>query len=273
MDQNDLIEEIVGRLHGDPDLRALFLGGSLGRSEGDRFSDVDLIAVVEAEAHEGFVARWRSLLDGIAPVVFWNTRQGASTLVNAVTSHWLRCDLFVVAPDRLGQRARATVIPLVDPSRLFDKLPERLPERPPNADRIRFLINEFLRVHGLLTVVVGREEHLTAVQGSGLLRDMLIELMQEDARLPDRGGALHLSRVLPGEDMATLLDLPSPGPDRQEVIDAHLAIAAAFLPRAKRMAGELGLDWPEDFEAATRRHLNRELGLYADQAEDTPSAR
>jgi UTP:GlnB (protein PII) uridylyltransferase len=85
MDQAQLIAQITDRLRGDPDLRALFLAGSLGRGEGDRFSDVDLVAVVEPEAQDGFAARWRVLLDGVAPVVFWWSSRGIRTLVSAVT--------------------------------------------------------------------------------------------------------------------------------------------------------------------------------------------
>jgi hypothetical protein len=50
MDQQRLVATAVDRLQGDPDLRALFLAGSLGRGNGDRWSDEDLVAVVEPEA-------------------------------------------------------------------------------------------------------------------------------------------------------------------------------------------------------------------------------
>jgi hypothetical protein len=61
-----------------------------------------------------------------------------------------------------------------------------------------------------------------------MLRDMLIDLMQEDAALPEVQGALHLSRLLPPGDMAILTALPPARPD----VAAHLAIARTFVPRA-----------------------------------------
>jgi hypothetical protein len=92
---------------------------------------------------------------------------------------------------------------------------------------------------------------------------MLIDLMLEDARLPEPQGALHLSQFLPPDDMATLAALPPARPDRLDV-EAHVATVKAFIPRAQRMARELGLDWPRAYAAATARHLDVELGVQFD---------
>lgn len=263
MNQQQLVAVVTDRQRGDPDLRALFLAGSLGRGEGDRFSDVDLVAVVEPEAQERFAARWRTLLDGVAPVVFWWSPRGIRTLVSAVTEDWLRCDLFMVPPGGLGRRAKSTVAPLIDPGGLYATLPDELPPGAADPERVQGLIDEFLRVLGLLPVVAGRDEHVTAARGAGMLRDMLIDLMLEDARLPEPHGALHLSRILTPADMATLAALPPARPDRLDA-EAHLATARAFIPRAQRMARELGLDWPHAFAAATAQHLDAELEVRLD---------
>ncbi|MBY3389195.1 hypothetical protein [Rhizobium laguerreae] len=62
--------------------------------------------------------------------------------------------------------------------------------------------------------------------------------MLEEVNVPDRGGALHLSKVLPEADMDLLLSLPFPKPNREEVIDANFDIARHFLPRAYDLGGE-----------------------------------
>lgn len=263
MDQQQLVVAIVGRLQGDPDLRALFLTGSLGRREGDRFSDVDLLAVVEPEAQDGFVARWRDLLGATTPVVFWFTPRGIKTLVSAVTEEWHRCDLYMAPPGALGRRAKSTVVPLIDPGNLYAALPDDLPPGAPMPVRVQGLIDEFLRVLGLLPLAIGRGEYVVAAQGAGLLRDRLIELMLEDAALPEAHGALHLSRLLPPEDMAILAALPTAHPDRPD-IEAHVATARAFILRARRMAHDLGVPWPQAFATATARRLETELGVRLD---------
>ncbi len=263
MDQAQLIAQITDRLRGDPDLRALYLAGSLGRGEGDRFSDVDLVAVVEAEAQEGFAARWRVTLDTVTPVVFWHTPRGIKSLASAVTEDCLRCDLFMVSPSGMSGRAQSTLAPLIDSEDLYASLPVDPAPGAPKPARVQGIIEEFLRVLGLLPVVLGRSEHVVAARGAGMLRDMLIDLMLEDAALPGGHGALHLSKLLPSEDMATLAALPPARPDRLDV-EAHLATARAFVPRAQRMARDLGLDWPQAFAAATARHLEAELGVRPD---------
>ncbi len=263
MDQQQLVTALVDRLRSDPDLCALFLAGSLGRGDGDRWSDVDLVAVVEVDEQDGFAARWRVLLDGIAPVVFWWTPRGIKSLISAVTEDWLRCDLFMVPPGGLGPRAKSNVAALIDPSGILATLPDERPPGAPNPKRILGLIDEFLRVLGLLPVALGRGEHVVAARGAGMLRDMLIDLMLEDAALPEAHGALHLGKLLPPEDMATLAALPVARPDRAD-IEAHLVMARAFVPRAQRMACDLGLPWPHAFAAATARRLEADLGVRLD---------
>ncbi len=263
MDQQAFIAGLVGRLRGEADLRALFLSGSLGRGDGDRWSDVDLLAVVEPPAQERFAARWRGVVEEVAPVVLWWSPRGIRTLVSAVTRDWLRCDLFLVGPGGLGGRARSTLAPLIDPEGLHAGLPADLPPGVAKPERVAGLIQEFLRILGLLPVVIGRGEHVVAARGAGMLRDLLIDLMLEEAALPEAQGALHLSRVLPPGDLADLAALPPARPDRAD-LEAQRATAEAFLPRARRLARSLDVEWPEAFAAATERRLAAELGLRLD---------
>jgi hypothetical protein len=44
------------------------------------------------------------------------------------------------------------------------------------------------------------------------------------------------------------------------LVDAHIAIARAFFPLARALASRLGIAWPDEFEAATRRHLQTAFG-------------
>jgi len=136
-----------------------------------------------------------------------------------------------------------------------------LPDAVPNKARIAGMINEFIRVIGMAPVVFGRSELVTAVQGAGLNRDMLINLMLEEVSKPDKGGAMHLSKLLPSDDFATLMALPTPAPERASALAVHKAIADVFFPRAKRMAADLDIEWPTKFEETTRAQLQANLGL------------
>jgi len=58
--------------------------------------------------------------------------------------------------------------------------------------------------------------------------------------------------------------------DADEFSDVDLLVVigdeerGAFLPGARRLYAQLGLDWPEEFERATLTHLERQLGLRID---------
>ncbi|MGP1394672.1 MAG: hypothetical protein ACTS3R_04100 [Inquilinaceae bacterium] len=77
-------------------------------------------------------------------------------LLSAVTDDWLRCDLIIVTPDRFARRSRDGLRPLPDRDGLYDSLPETLAPRQPDPARIARLIDEFIRVLGLVAIVVGR---------------------------------------------------------------------------------------------------------------------
>ena len=99
------------------------------------------------------------------------------------------------------------------------------------------------------------------VLGVGMLRDHLASLLMQDVTNPDPGGILHQSTLLPPDQMQLLASLPYPGPEREALIEANFAIARQFMPRARAMARRLGIAWPDEFEAATRRHLVASLGV------------
>ncbi len=124
------------------------------------------------------------------------------------------------------------------------------------------LVNEFIRVLGLASVVVGRRDYVNALSGVDQLRRMTMNLMLEDNRIhpADRGGALHMNKLMTPKQTATLAALPAVAPERNSIIEAHVELARIFLPLARGLAAEVGAEWPEAFEAATRKHLRAKLG-------------
>ncbi|WP_295808190.1 hypothetical protein [uncultured Nitratireductor sp.] len=148
---------------------------------------------------------------------------------------------------------------LFDHDRLFEALPETLEKTGPNAGRMRWQIEEFIRVLGLLPVAMGRKEYFNAITGVFHLRNLLVDLLIEETGAPHRGGALHLNRLITADQKELLASLPPLTPTRGSVISAHLAYAAAYLPRAREMAERLGIEWPRRFELATWGHLKHQL--------------
>lgn len=221
---------------------------------------MDFVALVTNEHRAALAADWRHALNDTTPIVFWQELDRGGLLLNAVSEEWLRCDLHILPPDGFDKWAKNTVRPLIDRNGIYKTLPDRLPSREPNKGTVFYLMHEFIRMLGLMPVGAGRGEYVTMLAGVGMMRDHLVALLMQDVPNPDPGGMLHQSKLLPPEQMRMLERLPYPGPERDALIAANLAIAREFMPRARAMARRLDIEWPDAFESATRRRLSETLG-------------
>jgi hypothetical protein len=258
--QDELIAKVKAHAAADERVRALLLGGSLGRGDGDAFSDVDLICVVKPADHKGFTEGLRGWVEGFMRLVHWHVPHPPLPLFCAITPDWERLDLTVTVPGMvLG--TQATLKPLFDHDGVHAALPASAPARR-GADprKVEAMVREFLRVLGLLPMVRGRGELAVGITGTHLLRSHGIALLVEAQGFHPPPGALSLSRVLPPEELALVERLPLAEASFASVEDANLAWAAAVLPRTRKLCEAIGAEWPEAFEAATRARLRRELG-------------
>jgi hypothetical protein len=72
---------------------------------------------------------------------------------------------------------------------------------------------------------------------------------------------LHLNRLITDEQKGLLMSMPPAVPSRDAMISAQLTYAKAYLPRARKKAERLGMDWPERFEAVTWERLEETLSI------------
>lgn len=258
-EQQRLVEGIGRLLQAEPRVEAAWLAGSLGAGAGDAYSDVDVLALAADGALDEVSAAVVGSLPTIARPALVNSLFGGRVL-SVVTDGWERFDISLVQAEDLARYDAAALTPLFNRG---DRAPPTQPDRPYRTapDQLLKIVNEFLRVLGLLPVVVGREEYALALSGVDHLRRMTFDLMLEENGIAPwkRGGALHRNPLLTATQRAQLEALPPQAARRDSVIEAHLAFAALFLPRARRLASEIGMTWPEDFESATRRHLESKL--------------
>ncbi len=252
--QQDLIDRVVDDLATDPRVRGLWLTGSFGAGTADEYSDVDMFLLVSDAHLPGFVDEWPArVAPRYRPLLA--RRLGPAPVFNHVLAGWLRWDVVVGGPADLND---------LDPDHVME-LFNRDGVRPTPSFRtgvqleaVLEMTEEFLRVLGLLPVVVGRGELVTAVSGAGILRQLLTTLLRYRVEGPRMSGALHLSRVLPADELAALAALPPVYAERSAVIRAHLSLASVFLPVARDL---LGPDFPYDQEKACWAYLQSELGV------------
>ncbi|WP_337185358.1 hypothetical protein [Phenylobacterium sp.] len=260
--RDELIRALQAAAARDPDVIALLLGGSLGAGGGDRWSDVDTILVTPPDRHAAVVQGLQAWVSAIARPVLWRQTFPPHPLFMAVLPGWLRLDVTVTIPGHVTG-ARDRVRALYDPQDLIGGLPATYPPREPDPRKIASLVEEFLRIIGLLPVAMGRDEPVLAVTGVTLLRGLLQDLLVEAQAPPAPMGALSLSRLLPAEDVALLAALPIPRADWNEILEANRRYAIEFLSRARALAARSGAPWPTALEAEAAKRLARDAGLDA----------
>lgn len=260
MGQRKAITELTAEAREIPKLQGLYLVGSFGRGLEDNFSDIDMVAVADAEDHAAIGDAWKKNLESLWPIIFMNTRSFGSTLINAITENWLRCDLIIEPRDTFATRAKSHTKLLFENTDLYEKLADNLPAKSANTGRMDQIIKEFIRVLGLLVVADGRREYFTAVSGTQILRDQFAQLLVEAKVIGDPGGILHMGRNLSESDMVLLQSLPIPQIDRASIIHAHIETAKLFFPVAREIAAKHKMHWPGAFETATQKYLRQALG-------------
>ncbi len=271
-----VVERASKTLGTDERVRAMFLAGSRATGSEDRFSDLDLLLVIDDESFEAFCEEWQSWVAKLASTVAAKPRSfDRGFLINATTPSCARFDVFV------RRVARVTSEPGWEkPAAVFDRdgiaqtLPE--PRLPPAVEHdaawLSELIYTFIRTLSVLPMLLEREELVRLTQHVQLLKQDLLELLifengDPPCRCPGAWAWVDLSERLPASDLALVATLPALAATRDSVIDGHVAVASQFLPLARRAAARVGEPFPSEFERAALGFLERELGATIPSAE------
>jgi hypothetical protein len=260
-EQQALVDAARKVLEADPQVQAAWLTGSLGRDGGDAFSDVDVLVLAPGGEAAAMGQRYAKGVAAIAPPVLVNVLYGGR-VVSVVTSDWARFDLSFVEPGELGRYHPPRLKLLFNRGDLGP--PDETSEPyAASAASVRLIIEEFLRVLGLLVVAEGREEWIVALSGLDILRQLTLDLMLEENGVApaDRGGVKRRNPFLTPAQRGELEGLAPAAANRDSLRAANVEIAGLFLPRARRLADRVGLAWPAALEEATRRFLRERIGL------------
>ncbi|SHF40108.1 nucleotidyltransferase domain-containing protein [Devosia limi] len=255
------IATMAGVFGREPKVRALYLSGSFGYGLADRYSDIDLLIVTEDGPSDEIAALCRRAISAAGDIVLWWDRSVRPTLINAITDDWLRVDVEMATSTQLAGRPQNALKVIFDHDGLYDTLPDQVAPPRPDPKFFRWQVEEFIRILGLMPLALGRQEYVIGLTGVFMLRAALIDLLIAEAALPHRGGMLHLNRQITAAQKTLLASMPALEPKAEAVQHAQLAYAAAFLPRARVMARNIGAEWPERFEAATWANLASKLGI------------
>jgi hypothetical protein len=273
VERNELIAVLTETLANDPRVRGAWLTGSIARGTDDEYSDVDVVIAVDAASAPAIADDWPARAGRLVPLVLCQRLAFGDTAVfTHITPDWLRFDVTICPRQALSRYSAASLRELFAHEAGMTASCDQsggtgIPAS--KAGEVERIVTEFLRVLGLLPVVLGRGDHVAAASGATLLRGLLIQLML--AEVPDdaHGGALRLAANISPERYAVLAALPPIEATRESAIAAHLACARAFLPLAHDLATRFDATYPLELERAALNHLARRLALQLDPREAT----
>lgn len=199
-EQQRLVERLRDVFEPDDRFRALFLTGSIGRGVDDRFSDVDTLLVVDASWTNHVLGSWDSVCSTLGPFVYVKQIPG-TPVFNHVLPPWLRWDVTIASSDAVPPLAAQQVKVVFDKDQHL-----QVSTGPADMDHSAAgeVVVEFFRCLALLPAVVGRDDPVTGVSGTLLLRQLTMQLMRIIDQPGTAAGALHLRGSISAEHYAAL---------------------------------------------------------------------
>ncbi len=259
---HQLIEQATEAARRDDRILAAWLVGSLTADYADEFSDIDFHVAVRAEAIESFRGTgWADFIATFTPTVAFRPF-GSGMGGYAITPDWMHFDVAVHSAGDHFLRAGAGIRPL------FDRYGDLLPREPLVQTIERGapyfpddVVQWFFYMLGNLAVVVGRDEPVLGMNGAVMLcYTCLVPLMHAEQGVVRTGGNKRMRAFLTDEQHTVLQSLPAVEATLPSVVESYAATSEVFVSRGRALAGQTGGDWPEAFEDATRRHLERSIG-------------
>lgn len=251
-------------LSSDERVLAIWLTGSLATRSADAQSDVDLRVAVRADAFSTIGQWWHELIDRVSPTVWRRRWPGPpdEAIISAITSDYLRFDLVVqsATDTKLRTLEAAQVLFEKENTAQYIHLTASAPRQP--LQHLPYIVEEFIRLLGMLPIVVTRDDVPMGMEGQMALHSMLISLLlMENGIDRDAIGKRHVASLLNEEQRALLSSVPTLEPTMESVMQGRMAYARLFLPRARHLMETTGLQYPATFEAATQHHLQETLSL------------
>jgi hypothetical protein len=124
---------------------------------------------------------------------------------------------------------------------------------------------------GNMVSVIGRNELIPATNGVIIVRDIDLVglLLAEQGWVTTREHSFgnpfpftkRLRTYLSDDQNQLLASLPPLVASIDSVVDGYIALAHAFLPRARSLATKTGSPWPEEYERASVTYFERSLGV------------
>ncbi|HEY3527982.1 MAG TPA: nucleotidyltransferase domain-containing protein [Nocardioides sp.] len=248
----EVLARVVEHVERDTGIRALWLGGSVGRGVADAGSDLDLVVTVADRSAYHDPSVW----DVLDPVIT-TPIPGMPGCFAFTTRDGLRVDIVLETPEEVASSAYVNRLRVLDRDGLEPPAPAA-DSRTPDVERMQAIVTEFLRQSAIFpAAVVAREDWLlgqAAVQNYG---HMLYQLLVESNQPLPVMGVKQWSSRLTADQRDLLASLPAPAADRDSVVAAMRAVREAIRTRGRAALESAGGTWPTDVDDAMAAYWRR----------------
>ena len=260
-------------LASDDRVLAAYLVGGFAVGTGDAWSDVDLQVTIRDDVSDEIAGSWKSVVNTIATTAYIQPFAGAIGGL-CITPEWLHFDVVFNPLGSVDPKTVEGMVPLFDKANVLPDGPISRPNRRGEPFFPLGAVEHFLYMLGNMVSVIGRNELIPASNGVILVRDLdLVALMLAEQGLATTrehtfGNPFpftkRLRSYLTAEQNAVLESLPPLVATIDSVIEGYIALAHAFLPRAKRLAELTRTPWLGDYERASVEYFQHSLGVELD---------
>ncbi|BCW37248.1 hypothetical protein StoSoilA2_33040 [Arthrobacter sp. StoSoilA2] len=250
------LQMLLKKCHDDERIRSAWLEGSLAQRSADDWSDIDLhLAVREPEAFDAI--EW---LDSQVHLVLADAIPGLRGSFICLTSTWIQVDVNVHSSESPLPSCGSRRVLLVRDAPIPD-MPSAVPPRGqpffPAQD-----VQIFLYFLGKTIASVHRGDLIALSQATAMMRDrLLVNLLLAENGIPSGTINKRIGDQLGDEQMQCLQEIPPFGLGEPSLREAQQKLAAAYLSRARRLAGKCAAAWPLELEEATKKLWLHELQM------------
>jgi predicted nucleotidyltransferase len=259
-----IIQEVADTLFANTAIKALWLCGSYGRGDSDEYSDFDFCAYIDDKEDFDSVFQNVQKVFGEKETIIFSKILTHSKTINLIDADWNRIDITLMKKNQLESVFPEQVKFIFDRDNIQATLQNNAPVPPhkeTEATEIKAITNEFIRILGLLPIVIHRNELVVAQMGAGLLRDLLIKIMQKENNTGVIRGALSLKKSLSQDQYEALENAPVLTTNKDTIIENHKYLAQLFFPRAQKLFQQYDIEWLEIFYNGTKNNLLKKLGM------------
>lgn len=217
MKQHAAVAAVLAAAVNCPEVKAVFLKGSLAKGISDQYADVDFYCLVDAAQLGSFLSKRLSLLQQYRPVIYQSEADFVGPQVVAVFDDGLHFDLYTVTEETFPMTGAFQT--LHDPAGLLDKFSEMTRDHSISADELITRFREFSFTLLEFLAAWQRQDLVWAHRlTSHLAGDLGVVLRCHYDPSNARLGSKRLERALP--------------PELKQELRAALLACGADLPRA-----------------------------------------